>query len=176
MCCIARERDTAKWPTLGIFKPHEIQRLRIVPEKVPTWTPDELSKLNQSLFRVVDGRVIPDGSTRAPLEKIPVSFVYDFRCDHEECKGHKMSTTDWEICQSYRDWRGRYGENGWESKFRQRWEEEILTKFDTHFYVGTMHGHPATWLIVGAFYPPLQPSQAALDQPSPPQQLKLLAD
>jgi hypothetical protein len=27
-------------------------------------------------------------------------------------------------------------------------------KYDTHFYVGTVHQHPATWIIVGLFYPP----------------------
>jgi hypothetical protein len=29
----------------------------------------------------------------------------------------------------------------------------MIEKNDTHFYVGTMHRHPDTWLIVGLFYP-----------------------
>ena len=27
-------------------------------------------------------------------------------------------------------------------------------RYDTHFYVGTVHGHPNSWIIVGLFYPP----------------------
>jgi len=30
----------------------------------------------------------------------------------------------------------------------------MIDKNDTHFYVGNLHGHQDTWLIVGLFYPP----------------------
>jgi hypothetical protein len=30
----------------------------------------------------------------------------------------------------------------------------MLNKNDTHFFVGTIHGHPQTWIIIGLFYPP----------------------
>ena len=30
----------------------------------------------------------------------------------------------------------------------------MIEKFDTHFYVGTVHQHPKSWIIVGLFYPP----------------------
>lgn len=42
----------------------------------------------------------------------------------------------------------------WETPFRQRYETEMIEKNDTHFYVGTIHQHPRTWIIVGLFYPP----------------------
>jgi hypothetical protein len=42
----------------------------------------------------------------------------------------------------------------WESKFRQRYEDEMINRYDTHFYVGTVHKFPASWIIVGLFYPP----------------------
>ncbi len=38
--------------------------------------------------------------------------------------------------------------------FRQKHEDEMRDKFDTHFYAGTVHGHPKEWIIVGLFYPP----------------------
>jgi hypothetical protein len=63
-----------------------------------------------------------------------------------------MSCTDWEIGESFRRWRKEY----WESKFRQKYEDEMINKFDTHFYVGTVHKHPKEWIIVGLFYPPRQ--------------------
>jgi hypothetical protein len=47
----------------------------------------------------------------------------------------------------------KYGQN-WESKFRQKYEDEMINKFDMHFFVGTVHKHPGAWIIVGLFYPP----------------------
>ena len=29
----------------------------------------------------------------------------------------------------------------------------MIEKNDTHFYVGTLHQYPGTWIIVGVFYP-----------------------
>jgi hypothetical protein len=55
--------------------------------------------------------------------------------------------------ESYRRWRDRYG-NRWEAMFRQRYEQEMIEKNETHFYVGNIHQHPDNWLIVGLFYPP----------------------
>ena len=52
--------------------------------------------------------------------------------------------------QAWRRWRDKYGK-GWEKKFRQRFETEMMTKYDTHFFVGTVFNHPGTWIIVGLF-------------------------
>jgi len=49
---------------------------------------------------------------------------------------------------------GKSMERTGKTKFRQRYETEMIQKYDTHFYVGTMHGHPQVWIIVGLFYPP----------------------
>jgi hypothetical protein len=55
--------------------------------------------------------------------------------------------------RDYRRWRGQYGAD-WEAAFRNRFEKEMIDKFDTHFFVGTVHQHPGSWIIVGLFYPP----------------------
>jgi hypothetical protein len=55
--------------------------------------------------------------------------------------------------ESYRKWRRIYKGN-WEQKFRQRYETDMIEKYDTYFYVGTVHRHPQTWIICGLFYPP----------------------
>jgi hypothetical protein len=55
--------------------------------------------------------------------------------------------------QSYRSWRMTYGA-GWEAKFREKYERHMIDRYDTWFFVGTMHQHPNRWLIVGLFYPP----------------------
>ena len=64
-----------------------------------------------------------------------------------------MMCTDWEMAEAYRSWREKYG-NSWEQAFRNRFEKEVIEKFDTHFFVGTVHQYPDSWIIVGLFYPP----------------------
>jgi hypothetical protein len=56
--------------------------------------------------------------------------------------------------QAYRKWRPKYGEAKWQAKFEQRFSDEMIHKFDTHFYVGTLKAHPKEWTIVGLFWPP----------------------
>ena len=38
--------------------------------------------------------------------------------------------TDWEMGQSYRRWKSKYGD-GWEAKFRQKYEFEMIQNNDT---------------------------------------------
>ena len=39
----------------------------------------------------------------------------------------------------------------------------MIEKFDTHFYVGTVHRNPKSWIIVGLFYPPKPATTPLLD-------------
>ncbi|MGH9344014.1 MAG: hypothetical protein ACRD19_09665 [Terriglobia bacterium] len=144
LCCLQRQRDEQGRPTLGLFQPKVIESLTIKAEH-PAWTHSQLAILRQ-------GHLFEKGP-ETELEKIPFSFRYGFRCDDDACKGHKMICTDWEMGQSWRKWKAEYGDS-WEAKFRQRYETEMIKKYDTHFYVGTVHQHPSTWIIVGLFYPP----------------------
>lgn len=151
MCRIRREREERGHPTLGIFRPHKIKRLIIEPA-AENWTDGELAILSQdTLFEKAPGQT---------LEKIPFDFRYEFRCGDVSCSGHTMMCTDWEMGQAYRSWRETYGD-GWQEKFRQRFEREMIEKNDTHFFVGTIHQHPGSWIIVGLFYPP-KPATADL--------------
>lgn len=132
--------------TLGIFKPKEITDFIIEPDAQPTWTSKELEILSQeSMF---------DKKPPSPLEKIPFRFIYRFACNESGCKGHRLSIVDWEINQAYRSWTRKYGTQ-WEEYFRQKFEEDMINKLDTHLFVGTMRAHPDVWIIIGLFYPPL---------------------
>jgi hypothetical protein len=143
LCCLKKERDAVGFPTLGFFKPKQIMRL-LIDEDESEWTADQLAALRQThLF----------GQQKVELEKVPHSFRYEFMCDEDVCQGHTMTCTDWEMGQAWRRWRRDYGDQ-WEEKFRLRFEEEIINKLDSHFFVGTIHGHPHTWIIIGLFYPP----------------------
>lgn len=144
LCSLIRERNLNQHPTLGIFRPASITRLRIAPLS-PDWSEGELGMLRQSHLFVEP--------PRQQLEKIPCRFIYQFNCDESDCRGHNLMCTDWEMSQSYRQWRSDYGDT-WEEKFRQRYEIEMIHKYDTHFYVGTVASHPNNWIIIGLFYPP----------------------
>lgn len=146
MCRIQKELDDRGAPTLGFFRPFEIKRLHIEPAAQSEWTEEEKTILQQGgdLFQKAPDQL---------LEKIPLEFRYEFRCGDVDCKSHTMMCTDWEMMQAYRAWRREYGDK-WEQKFRQRFEDEMINKYDTHFFVGTLHQYPKNWIIVGLFYPP----------------------
>ena len=144
LCGIQRERDEKLSPTLGIFKPTEIRRL-LIEQTVSEWTAQQLACLKQTdLFRATPSRT---------LEKIPFIFRYEFQCADASCAGHTLMCTDWEMGQSYRKWQRKYGTD-WEREFRRKYEHEMINRFDTHFFVGTIHQYPNSWIIVGLFYPP----------------------
>jgi hypothetical protein len=144
LCCLIGKRDKSGFPTLGVFRPGKIERLVVTPD-APNWTQSQLDILHQ-------GHLFLEPPKR-DLEKIPFKFQYKFKCEHDECTGHTIMCTDWEMAESWRQWSRKYG-NTWETHFRNRYEEEMINKYDTHFFVGTMHQHPGTWIIVGLFYPP----------------------
>jgi len=146
MCSIRAEQMANRSPTLGLFKPGKIARL-IIEDDDPEWTPKQLDALaQQNLF---------DEGPAQRLEKIPYRFKYEYTCNNSDCNGHSMTCTDWEMGQAYRKWRREYGDE-WERPFRKKFEVDMISKFDTHFYVGTIHQHPNNWIIIGLFYPPYE--------------------
>lgn len=143
LCCLKQARDKDNYPTLGFFKPKEITSFSIEDDDVG-WSEADLARLNQPSFF---------GTTPVTtLEKIPYRFKYQFRCDHETCNGHSLTCSDWEISQAYRKYKRIYG-NKWREKFLEKFENQMVNKFDTHFFVGTVHIHPQSWIIVGLYYP-----------------------
>jgi hypothetical protein len=151
MCELQRGQKERGYPTLGIFRPKAIERL-IIKEEPAEWTPAQQAILRQGHLW--------EKAPAVELEKVPFSFRYQFRCDESDCTGHTMKCVDWEIEESWRRWSRQYGDE-WEAKFRQKYETEMIERFDTHFYVGTVHKHPDAWIIVGLFYPP-KPKDGAL--------------
>jgi hypothetical protein len=155
LCCLQAQRNELGYPTLGFYKPKLIRRF-LIRKDTPTWSESDLAKLSQpSMF---------DKTPYKLLEKIPYKLIYQVFCDHETCKGHHLSCTDWEIGQAYRRWRRDYGAQ-WEQKFRQKFEDEMINRFDTHLFVGTIHQHPASWIIVGLFWPPKVPLRTDSSEP-----------
>ena len=153
LCWLRRQQDEtpATAATLGLFKPARIKRLLIQPEDDPAWTVDQLAKLKQAEQEEMFGTSV----SLPELEKIPFKFTYEFDCTDPLCNGHSLLCTDWEMGETYRRFRDLYGQDGWEQKFRVNFERNMMDKKETHFYVGTVHQWPKSWIIVGLFYPPL---------------------
>jgi hypothetical protein len=105
-----------------------------------------MAKLNQMNFF--------DSPTQArrSLEFIPYYFLYHFHCQDVNCKGHRCQILDWEISESYRSWRRKYGDQ-WEWAIRNRFEDEFINKKDLQFFMGTTLAHPKNWTIIGLYYP-----------------------
>lgn len=144
LCYLQRTRKQTM-DTLGIFKPKTIHKF-IIERDTPDWTPDEYKKLLQ--YSIYDKHHLE------PLEKIPYKFSYRFTCDEPHCRGHKLVCVDWELGQAYRQWKQKYGDK-WERAIVNRFETDMILRYDTHFFVGTVHGYPGAWIIIGLFYPPL---------------------
>lgn len=160
LCGIKAQCDQTGSPTLGLFKPAKIKRLLIEPSEEPEWTTEQLAKLNQTLD-------LFQARPATRLEKLPFDFRYEFSCADAACSGHSLICTDWEMGQSYRSWRRQYGD-GWEKAFRQRYETEMIGKYDTHFFVGNHHLFPSSWMVVGLFYPPKPAIPDLFDQTRSP--------
>lgn len=143
LCYLQRNRKRTG-DTLSIIKPKKVHGFSIEAD-TPDWTPEQKAKLLQySLF---------DKNPLVPLEKIPYKFSYRFSCDDSNCNGHKLMCTDWELGASYWKWKRQYGDE-WYQKIINKYDTDMIFKRDIHFFVGTVHGYPRSWIIIGLFYPP----------------------
>lgn len=159
-----REQNANYHTSLGMIRPKQVRKL-IIKKESAEWSPQELAKLRQ---RSLLDAYREDGTLKTvqELEKIPYRFLYDFTCDDERCTGHKMSIISWEVLQTYRNFRRKYGDK-WEGKFREKYELELPgPSRELHFYVGTVSTHPREWTIIGLFYPPAQQASQPVAIPS----------
>jgi hypothetical protein len=146
--------------SLAVFKPAKV--LDFVVESVERdWDSDKLAILKalsqqQNLFQtpeeiVEEFKVVP---------KVPYRFSYKFEDDSG--KQSTMMIEDWEIGMLYFNCLKRA--NGDErtaiAKVREKYFNTFITK-DLHFFLGTTKQFhniaPNPFIIVGVFYPPVQP-------------------
>jgi hypothetical protein len=143
MCAIAR-RQKVDGTSLGVFRPRELLEFVTAPEEAE-WPQAKQARLDQ-------GRLI--GPEMAPLEKIPHSFSYRYRCEDDGCKGHEQTIIDWEIMQAYRKWRRDHGERRALEMIEDKWAREMWgPERDTFFFTGNQLAHPQSFLVLGTFWP-----------------------
>lgn len=143
--CELQRRQREDGTSLGVFQPHELSDCEITPTS-PEWDAGRQAALGQ--------RNLLCENPTLPLEKIPFDFHYSFTCDDVACRGHRMSMIDWELGQHYRRTAG-LPEDERMGLVMERWRDRVCGPTrDTYFFAGNIAKHPATFVLLGAFWPP----------------------
>ncbi len=131
--------------SLGIIKPKEVSDFVLTPlAECRDWEKELIEGTQRTLF----------GEYKSPLDKIPWKFSYIFKCEDPTCKGHNIMCEDWELLQSWRDWKTKYpDEETVKQKIREKYFDYMKTR-NLHFIVGTESRYNK-YLIIGVYYPPL---------------------
>lgn len=114
----------------------------------PEWSPKQLAIMSQeSLFE----------SARKPLEKVPWSFHYRFRCaDNPNCLGHDMQVFDWEPFELLRGQKKRWNADKAKHDVLHQYNERMgPSARNVHLFVGTTIAHPTQFSCIGIYAPPL---------------------
>jgi hypothetical protein len=159
MCEIARRQHRDK-TSLGVFRPKRVIDFKIEATSIDA-AKRQIARAWSAQTSLLDGLGSEERTSQLrELEQIPWTFRYRYECTEPGCKGHNPSIIDWEIAQFYRRVR-RYSD--WRDRMRKRWLDEVCGKDrDTAFFVGNMHQHPGSFLILGVWWPPRRPEQLAL--------------
>jgi hypothetical protein len=140
--CELQRRQAIDRTSLGMFRPTDVEMS--ITEEPGDWTPAQAAKLDQlSLF----------GPTKSRLERIPWRFKYHYRCSDQKCGGHNQSYIDWEVIASWLNWRYPLEEKK-ERVLAHYVDMMCGTEKDTRFFVGNMHLHEQSFLVLGVFWPP----------------------
>lgn len=143
-CELAERARTAGQdaPSLGLVRPHVHG---LVVRDNPEYRPGGAPRVEADLF----------GEEREVLERTPFIATYHYTCaDHSGCRGHRQSVVDWESGQLARSNLASLGREGARAAHRRRFLDEMCApERETHFYVGNQHQHPASFLVLGLFWP-----------------------
>ena len=145
MCQVYEDAEPSSDLSLGFIKPNDIS-FEWAKQSLSDHKAREACYAQLSLFN----------KQKKAIEEIPLDFYYKFKCANvTECPGHKLSIIDWELRQSYRQWRTRYpDEKVLLQKIEQKWIEiSNIDKKDVYFYVGNIKRFRATFMVLGVFYP-----------------------
>ena len=140
--------------SLGIIKPKKVHDL-VISDDDPEWKAGFKAALQQA--RLWDDRIV----SKVPPRKVPFKFRYRFECDDPRCNGHRMMIEDWEVGALF--W--RLADQGLShrdaaGKVREKFMDDLCgPDKDTHFFVGTILAYPNTWVVIGVFYPRVQPKR-----------------
>lgn len=155
--CEIRRKHGESGLSMGFFKPAKVLDVTQETESQAEWSEQDLAKLGQTdLFMTRENKL---------LEKLPYRWRYKYRCADPQCSGHHQSIIDWEIGQLYRNLKSK-GITA-PGEIHKRVKAKYLTELcgpdkDTYFFTGNMLKHPRDFLILGVFWPPMDPQMPLL--------------
>jgi hypothetical protein len=100
------------------------------------------------------------GERRPNFEVVPWRFLYSYKCRAPGCVGHEQTIVDWEALALWRRVRHR---RDWQEQMRLKFEETLWRRRDAVLFVGNQEQHPASFLVLGVFWPPAGPRQGTLE-------------
>ncbi|HEY4811859.1 MAG TPA: hypothetical protein VIH71_12460 [Solirubrobacteraceae bacterium] len=150
MCEITR-RQRNDGTSLGVFRPGRVLEFKIEKASVNE-AKRQIAKAWSAQTSLLDGLGSDERTSQLrELEQVPWTFRYRYGCGEAGCRGHSQSIIDWEIAQFYR--RVRHFDD-WQDRMSKRWLSEVCgADRDTAFFVGNMHQHPRSFLILGVWWP-----------------------
>ncbi len=143
--CEIQELQKTTSKSLGIFKPKDVTFY---------WQKDEKAEKKSLKAKDEAAQQKFFDRPKRSLEAVPYRFAYRFKCANEpQCSGHDLTIVDWEVHESYRDWRSKYGERVFDM-LKKKYEGEMCrADKDTFFYVGNMNKYRGSFLVLGMFWP-----------------------
>ncbi len=143
--CELQQLQRTEGRSLGCVRPREVDDLTIEE------TGSEWSGRKQS---VVDQMVLFD-PVESKLEKMPFNVRYRYRCESPDCGGHTQIILDWELVEFYRRMRKQgVPTEDIPREIRKKFLDEICgAEKDTHFFVGSHSRFPASFMVLGEFWP-----------------------
>lgn len=144
-------------PSLAVVRPAGRPKLEITerePEQLSRWRAfAEGALARQSLFD-------DPSEPRAAFEVVPWRFLYQYRCSHPNCDGHRQTVVDWEISAL---WRHVRRSPNWQEKIRSKFEDELWEGRESVLFVGNQERYPTAFLVLGIFWPREGDVQGVLD-------------
>jgi len=151
MCQLHRARKGGgNGPSLGLVRPAQIRAIRVRTEE--EWSLGQQAAAGQ-------GSLLTE---KAELIKPAHAFHYSYLCEEPRCKGHVQKIVDWELGEAYRSWPQR-GADLLEAIKAQWLDFMAAEKREPLFFVGDQHNHPGGFLVLGTFYPELNPNAGQLE-------------
>jgi hypothetical protein len=80
------------------------------------------------------------------LEFLKSRVIVSWRCFGPQCSGHNMQVLDWGLCELQR-------REGGDAALNRMKELVRLDIYDLKFFLGNLYQHPASFLIIGLWYP-----------------------
>jgi hypothetical protein len=144
-------------PSLAVVRPIAPPKLRITRRddaQLEEWGRRAAAAESRvSLFDDPDAR-------KPEFEVVPWRFQYEFQCSASACNGHVQTIVDWEVLALWRHVRHR---PDWQEQMRVKFEETLWQGRDSRLFVGNQEQHPASFLVLGVFWPPAGGAQGVFD-------------